>query len=255
MDLGLAGKVALVTGGSLGLGKAIATRLYQEGAQVTIAARRLALLQQAAEEISSRPGGSIAVVAGDVTQPADLARMAEAATRDGRIDILINNAGTRAGLPFPHISDAAWLADLELKLMAAIRLSRLVLPRMPRGGAIVNVTAIAGKHPGPSSMPSSVSRAAGIALTKAMSKDLAPQGIRVNTVCIGTVKSAQWVEAARQLGRPLEAYYAELGRNIPLGRVGEAEEVADAVAFLVSERAAYITGVALNIDGGLSSAV
>ena len=125
------------------------------------------------------------------------------------------------------------------------------------GGRIVNITTPGGKAPGPASVPTSVSRAAGIALTKAMSKDYAKEQILVNTVCVGAIKSGQWKRRWREEGgrQPIEDFYRQRGRDIPVGRVGEAEEVADLVAFLVSERAGYITGASINIDGGASATV
>jgi 3-oxoacyl-[acyl-carrier protein] reductase len=255
MDLELTGKVALVTGGSFGLGRAIAERLYAEGARVLITARRAEPLREAAGAIGQRPGGAIAFLTGDVTVPGDIAAIVARAAEWGRIDILVNNAGTRAAAPFPNVSDQQWQADLDLKLIAAIRLSRAAVLHMRDGGRIVNITAIAGKHPGAGSVPTSVSRAAGIALTKALSFDLAPRRITVNAVCIGVVKSAQWESVAATRGTSAEEYYAGRGPDIPLGRVGEADEVADLVAFLASARAAYITGTAINIDGGLSPAI
>jgi NAD(P)-dependent dehydrogenase (short-subunit alcohol dehydrogenase family) len=129
--------------------------------------------------------------------------------------------------------------------------------RAAGGGAIVNVTAIAGKHPAAGSMPTSVSRAAGIALTKGMSKDLAADNIRVNAVCIGLIKSLQIgrFALARSGGKSIDEGYAAMGAPVPLGRVGESAEAANAIVFLLSAAASYITGIAMNIDGGMSSAV
>ena len=123
------------------------------------------------------------------------------------------------------------------------------------GGAIVNMTTPGGKAPPAESVPTSVSRAAGIALTKAASKEFGRDGIRVNTVCIGSIKSMQIIRQAQAAGRPVEELYEAVGWNVPLGRIGEAEEVADLVAFLVSDRAAYITGTSVNIDGGASAVI
>lgn len=245
-----------MTGGSDGLGAALAARLAQEGARVAICARDEARLRATAERIAADGGEALAVPA-DVTVPADLERLvAETMARWGRLDAVANNAGAAAGRPFETIDDAAWDADLELKLHAAARLSRLALPhlRAAGGGSILNVLAIAARAPGASSMPSSVSRAAGLALTKAMSKDLGKDGIRVNAVLIGFVESNQWERRAQAQGRSLEQVYADLAReqNIPLGRVGRAEEFADLAAFLLSPRAAYVTGSAVNLDGGVS---
>lgn len=260
MDLGLEGKVALVTGGSEGIGKATARLLVREGANVAICARRADVLAAAAQELREGARGEVLAVPADVTLPADLERfVAEAAARWGRVDILVNNAGTAAAAPFEAVDDEAWRADLELKLLAAVRASRLVVPHMRRagGGRIVNVTHVGGKAPGPASLPSSVTRAAGIALTKAMSKDLARDNILVNTVCVGIIESAQIARAARARfpELPLEEAFARLGAGVPLGRIGRAEEVAAVIAMLVGRPGSYVTGAAINVDGGMSAVV
>lgn len=265
MDLGLKGKVAIVTGGSDGIGKAAATRLAQEGAQVVIFARRPEVLESAAQEIRDKTGGTVVTVPGDVTRIADIERVVrETADTFGKIDILVNNAGTGAAFPFEQTTDEDWMADFDLKLWAALRFSRAVIPHMRQagGGRIINVTNLAGKAPRAASVPTSVSRAAGIALTKALSKDLAKDNILVNTVCIGVIKSGQhrrrWQRArAQNPGLTLEEFYQQLAqaRGVPLGRVGEAEEAGDVIAFLASERASYLTGTAINIDGGTSAVV
>ena len=263
MDLGLRGKVALITGGSEGIGKASASAMAAEGAKVVICARRADVLATAADEIRRATDGEVTPIAADVTQPDQLeALFKEIVATHGRIDILVNNAGTSAAAYFGDISDEAWQSDLDLKLFAAIRCSRMAIPHMQSqgGGRIINVTNLGGKAPGPRSVPTSVSRAAGIALTKALSKDYAADNILVNTVCIGSIKSGQnerrWQrEAADSPELTLEQWYAERGRDVPLGRVGETEEAGDVIAFLASERAGYITGVAVNIDGGVSAVV
>ncbi len=260
MDLGLHGKVALITGGSEGIGRATAELLASEGARVAICARRADRLRGAAEEIRQRTGGEVLDVPADVTVPEQLAAFVEAAAeRWGRIDILVNNAGTAAAAPFERVTDEEWQRDLDLKLFAAIRASRAVIPHMRRvgGGRIILITHVGGKAPGPSSLPSSVSRAAGIALTKAMSKDLARENILVNTVCVGLIKSAQ-IERAARAHPPdlsLDEAYARMGANIPLGRVGEAEEVARVILALVSNLGSYVTGAAVNVDGGMGATV
>lgn len=262
MDLGLRGKVAVVTGGSEGIGRATAHSLGREGARVVICARRAEVLEQAAREIAEETGAEIAPVVADVSRAADVARLIQAAVeRFGRLDILVNNAGTSRALPFEQVSDADWQADLDLKLFAAIRTIRLALPhlRQAGGGSIVNVLNIGAKQPAAASVPTSVSRAAGMALTKALSKEFAPERIRVNAVLIGLVKSAQHERRWRAEGatQSLEAFYAEMvrQRGVPLGRIGEAEEVGDLIAYLCSDRAGYITGVAINMDGGAAHVV
>lgn len=258
MQSGLAGRVAIITGGSEGIGRATALALAREGARVAICARRPDVLQAAAAAISEEADATVIAVPADVRDPAAVeAAVARVAAELGPPTILVNNAGTSAAAPFESVGDGDWANDIDLKLMAAVRLSRLVVPHMRAAGrgAIVNVTAIAGKAPGPSSLPTSVTRAAGIALTKAMSKDLARDNIRVNTVCIGLVKSAQIERNAlrRFPGGTLEDAYARMAEPIPLGRVGEAAEAANVIAFLVSDLASYVTGVAVNIDGGMAA--
>lgn len=263
MDLGLKDKVALVTGGSEGIGKAVAKSLAIEGAKVVICARRADILENAAKEIRDSTGSTVMTVVADVTKEYQIGRLFDQITiTHDQINILVNNAGTAAGGYFGETTDDDWHADLDLKLFAAIRCSRLVIPHMKAagGGRIVNVTNLSGKSPGARSVPTSVSRAAGIALTKAMSKDYAKDNILVNTVCIGSIKSGQ-TERQWQTERASNEYitrnqwYANQGRNIPLGRIGEPEEAGDIITFLASKRASYITGVAINIDGGSSSVV
>ncbi len=198
-------------------------------------------------------------VAADVTDPQAVQRFIDAAAeRWGRIDALVNNAGVSAASPFERIDDDAWEADLELKLLAAIRTTRSALPhlRAAGGGAVLNVLAAAAKAPPAGSMPSSVSRAAGLAFTKALSKDLGGDGIRANCVLIGIVESGQWDRLAERRGTSVTEVHDMLveATNIPLGRVGRAEEFADLAAFLVSPRAAYVSGAAINFDGGSSPA-
>ena len=255
MDLELKGKVAIVTGGSQGIGKATASRLAAEGACVVIAARGRELLDRAAAQIRAA-GGSVAAVPADVSRAEDCARLvSEAVAAFGRLDILVNNAGTSATAEFESVTDDVWQADFDLKLFAAIRLARLALPHMQRqgGGRIINVTNIGAKQPRAKSMPTTVTRAAGLAFTKALSKEFAPQQILVNTICIGTVRAGQHERKAAKAGIPVEDLYAERGREIPLGRVGRAEEVANAIAFLASGAASYITGSSINLDGGASA--
>ena len=255
MDLELKGKVAIVTGGSQGIGKAAAMRLAAEGASVVIAARGRELLDAVAAEIRGS-GGSVAVVQADVSKAEDCARLvAEAVKAFGRLDILVNNAGTSATGEFEAVSDDLWQADFELKLFAAIRLARLAIPQMKQqgGGRIINITNIGAKQPRAKSMPTTVTRAAGLAFTKALSKEFAPHQILVNTVCIGLVRAGQHDRRAAKAGIAPEQLYADMGKDIPLGRVGLAEEVANAIAFLASGAASYITGSSLNLDGGTSA--
>ena len=254
LDLGLTGKIAIVTGGSEGMGRACATRLALEGARVTICARRKDVLENTAAAIRTA-GGEVLAVPADVTRADDVAAVVRATTeRYGGVDILVNNAGTSSAAAFEKVDDETWHQDLELKLMAAIRFCRATIPHMRQrgGGRIVNVTTVGGKAPAPRALPTSVTRAAGINLTKSLATEYAPDNICVNTICIGLVKSMQWERRAKG---DVDAYYREVAKRVPLGRVGEAAEFADLVAFLVSARAAYITGTAINFDGGMASVV
>jgi len=257
MQFQLEQKVALITGGSEGIGRATAFAFAREGARVAIAARRADVLAATAAELRNA-GASVLPVVADVTSAAAVEQLVRATVAEfGGLDILVNNAGTGRAGHFETVDEATWDADLDVKLRAAIRMTRAALPHFKQrgGGRIVNVTTPAGKQPGGKSLPTSVSRAAGIALTKALSKDLAEHRILVNTVCVGLIKSAQHERKAQELGVELERHYVELGKNVPLGRVGEAEEVANVIVFLASAAGAYITGASINVDGGTSGAV
>jgi len=257
LELGLKDRIAIITGGSDGLGRASALKLAAEGAKVAIAARRAEHLQRAADEIRAATGAEVLAVPTDVTVAADCERLAQSVLqRWGRIDILLNNAGTSAAAPFLDVGDDQWAADWELKVMGAVRMLRLVLPHMQRqrDGRIVNITTISGKAPKARALPTSVTRAAGINLTKALASEYAADNVRINTICIGLVHSAQIDRMAG--GGDLDAHYARLARErVPLGRVAQAAEFADLFAFLVSDRAGYITGTAINFDGGAGATV
>ena len=244
LDLGLTGKIAIVTGGSEGMGRACAERLIGEGVKVTICARRMEILENTAAALRAA-GGDVLSVPADVTRAEDVSSVVRATVdRFGGVDILVNNAGTSSAAGFENVDDDTWLQDIELKLMAAVRFCRAVIPIMKQrgGGRIVNVTTVGGKAPAPRALPTSVTRAAGINLTKSLATEYAPDNICVNTVCIGLVKSMQWERRAKG---DVEAYYREVAKRVPLGRVGDASEFGDLVAFLVSARAAYITGTAM----------
>lgn len=255
MELGLQDKVAIITGGSQGIGKATAERLAAEGAAVVIAARGAERLAEVEHAIRAA-GGKVLAVAQDISTEAGCAALIEAAVAAfGRLDILVNNAGTSATGAFESVADATWQADFDLKLFAAIRLSRLAIPHMKRqgGGRIINLTAIAAKQPRAGSMPTSVTRAAGLALTKALSKELAPENILVNTVCIGLVRAGQHEARAARTGTDVETLYDKMAKDIPLGRVGDAEEAANVITFLASSASSFVTGTSINIDGGASA--
>ena len=256
MDFALAGKVILVTGGSDGLGAALVRTLGAEGARVAFCGRNEERVRAVADEVIAA-GGDVLGVRADVTAESDLQQFVSAAhDRWGRVDGLVNNAGTSSAMPFDQQTESVWDDDLDLKLRAAIRAIRLVLPylRSAGGGSIINVLNIGSRAPAAGSTPTSVSRAAGLALTKALSKEFGPDQIRVNAILVGTVQSGQWVRRAAARGITVDKLYAEMAAagQIPLGRVGLAAEFADLAAFLLSGRSAYITGTAINFDGGFS---
>jgi NAD(P)-dependent dehydrogenase (short-subunit alcohol dehydrogenase family) len=220
------------------------------------------VLERAAQDIAESTGAEIEPVQADMRNVADVERLVEqAVARFGRLDILINNAGISATGDFESLTDEAWQSDLDLKLFGAIRAIRAAMPHLKAagGGSIVNLLNLAAKHPGPRSMPTSVSRAAGMALMKALSKELAPHNIRVNGLNIGLIKSGQHERTWHSQGREgtLDQFYVHFAKRaaIPLGRIGEAEEVGDLIAFLCSARGAYVSGVSINMDGGQSAVV
>ncbi len=262
MKIDLTGRTALVTGGSRGIGRAIAERLGRSGADVVIVARRPDVVEQTLAELKGIAAGNVSGYACDVSDPVAIDRVFAAVSEATRgIDILVNNAGSSARSPFLEMDRALLNSDLDLKLHAAIRLSQLVLPHMQRQrwGRIINMVSVNAKAPAAASGPTTLSRAAGIALTKAMANEFARDNVLVNAICLGIVRSDQWVREHKRLHpeMPFEDYLEAKAKqnNIPLGRLGEAEEVANVACFLASEAGSYVTGAAINVDGGRSPVV
>ena len=262
MELRMDGRAALITGGSAGLGKAMAMKFAGCGADVAILARREDALQAARAEIAAQSGGKVFAYSTDVSDgDAIKASFARAVAEMGKVDILVNNAGTSQTGAFEEITDEVWRSDLELKLFAAIRLSRLAFPGMKqrRWGRIINVLNTGAKAPRAQSAPTSVSRAAGMALTKVLAGEGAEHNILVNALMTGLIDSDQHVR--RHAREAPEMSYADFltemaaKRGIPMGRVGETEEFANVACFLASDAGSYVTGTAINVDGGGSPVV
>ncbi|MGH7932907.1 MAG: SDR family oxidoreductase [Candidatus Binataceae bacterium] len=258
MEIRLDGRIALISGGSRGLGKAMARNFAEAGAEVAIVARRPEPLAETAREIIAA-GGRCRAYSGDVSRAGEVSRVFAEVSRDlGRVDILVNNAGRSRRGPFEELSDEVWQADFDLKLFAAIRFCRLAFPGMKsrRWGRIVNVLNIGAKAPGAGSAPTTVTRAAGMALTKVLAGEGAPHNVLVNALMTGIIMSDQWLRHHRDEapGQPFEEYLAGVARSqrLPMGRLGTAEEFANIACFLVSDAASYVTGTAINVDGGKS---
>jgi len=258
MDINLAGRTAIITGASKGIGLAVATRFAASGAEVAIIARGREALDNAVKIIAKSGRPRIAAIQADVAAAADLRRAYdEAMTQFGKIDIVVNNAGTSRTGAFQEITDEVWREDFDQKLFAAIRLTRLVWPQMKqrRWGRVINTLNIGAKAPRPRSAPTSVTRAAGLALTKVLAGEGAPYNILVNALLVGFIEADQHVRAAEKAGIALEDYVNARTKDIPLGRIGRAEEFANIACFLASDAASYMTGTAINVDGGRSPVV
>ncbi len=258
MDLGLQGKAAIVAAASKGIGRACARGLAAEGARVAICARSADELRRTADAIRAETGAEVLAIPTDVVKPEEIrALVARTAEAFGGVDILVTNAGgPRPGL-FGDMSDADFQTAFELNLLSTVRMVREVLPHMRRRGwgRIVNIQSTSIRQPIDGLLLSNAIRPGVQGLTRSLVQEVSREGITINTVCPGRIltdRSRSFLESrAKSAGIPYEEFVKQDAVSIPVGRIGQPEEVANMVVFLASERAAYVTGVAVQVDGGL----
>jgi 3-oxoacyl-[acyl-carrier protein] reductase len=257
MDLELNGRVAVVAAASKGFGRAIAWQLAREGARVAICARGTEALERTADEIRRDTGADVLAVPADVTRAADCTRLVEAAAdRFGKLDILVTNSGGPSPGGFDASDDAAWQAAFDSTLLNVVRLIRAALPHLKANGwgRIVNVQSVSIKQAIPGLLLSNSIRPGCAGLTRTLADELAAQGILVNTVCPGshdTDRIRELLERrAADHGTTVEQERERLAASIPIGRLGQPEELADVAVFLCSARASYVTGTNIVVDGG-----
>lgn len=249
MDLGLKDKVVVVTGASRGIGRAIAHGFAEEGARLSICGRTEETLQSVTDELTAK-GAEVFAKLTDVTDIGQVeAFMAETVETYGSVDVVVNNVGGSRWTPLEEISDTEWHEILDLNLVSAARVNRLAIPEMKKqgGGVILMITSIYGREGG-GHITYNAAKAAEISMTKSLARELAPDNIRVNSVAPGSIlfPGGGW---ARRIAADPEAMEAFVKSDMPLGRFGKPEEIANVVVFLASERASLVTGACMNVDG------
>ena len=258
MNLGLKDKIAVIGASSKGLGKAIALGLAHEGTKVIICARNSDILEETAEEIKKETGSEVLAIPTDVSQPDQIETLInQTVSHFGGIDILVNNAGGPRAGRFDDLSSDDYMSAVELNLMSTINLCRAVVPTMRErgGGRIINLTSVSVKQPVDGLMLSNMARTGVIGFAKTLATELAPDNILVNNVCPGIIFTDRIKQLAtvraEEAGISFDDALERMTADIPLGRIGDPEEFANLVVFLVSERASYITGTTIQADGGM----
>ena len=254
MDLGLKGKVALVTAASKGMGRACAMAFGAEGARVAMCARTESDLRAAADEVKAKTGAEVFALPADVTRAGDVTTLvARVADALGPVDILVANCGGPPRGFFEEMSDEQWQGAFEVSLLSTVRLIRAVLPGMKakKSGSILSIQSVSVKQPLNDLLLSNAIRPGVAGLMKTLANQLGRDGIRVNTVCPGRIMTDRFMGGLKASGLTREQYLERASMEIPLARVGTPEEFAGVVVFLASERASYVSGVALQVDGGL----
>ena len=254
MDMGIRGKSALVTAASKGMGKATALALASEGVRVLMCARTAADIKAAAEEVRAKTGVEVVEMTADVTKKEDIERLVKRAEEAfGGVDILVANSGGPPRGNLEEMTDEQWYGAFEVATLSVVRLIRGVLPSMKqkRWGRILTIQSVSVKQPVPGLLLSNAVRPGVAGMFKTLSEDLGKHNITINVVCPGKILTDRLLGGAKQSGLPTEEFIKRAGADVPLGRVGTPEEFANVMVFLASERASYVTGVALQVDGGL----
>jgi 3-oxoacyl-[acyl-carrier protein] reductase len=264
MNLGLRGKVGIVCGASAGLGRAAAAALAREGASIVVCSRDKKRIAEAAAGIrrTAAKGAEVVPMVADMSSAVHIGRLVKATVkRFGRVDILVSNAGGPPVAAFTDLSDEAWERGTQLTLMSTVRCIRAVIPYMKKQGwgRIVTITSIAARQPINDLVISSSIRPGLLGLTKVLGNQYSADGICINAVAPGFILTDRQKEIgaarAKAKGITFEEYLTESAREIPLGRLGRPEELADVIAFLCSERSSYVTGTTITVDGGLARGI